>query len=126
MKLISYFPELRLIYYELTKIKTFSRINKWLSKKEKQRGDTWQRQSVPRGMMTSAWRHHDVTPGSALLTSAVGPADVSVDQVNIDQVNIDQVNIDQVNIDQVNVDRWLVNRVGGVRKSVGPTGQPHT
>ena len=31
----------------------------------------WQHQSVPRGMMTSARRHHDVTWGSALLTSAV-------------------------------------------------------
>ena len=40
----------------------------------------WQHQSVPRGMMTSARRHHDVTSGSALLTSAVGPSDVNVDR----------------------------------------------
>jgi hypothetical protein len=37
---------------------------------------------MPRGMMTSARHHHDVTWGSALLTSAVGPADVIVDQVS--------------------------------------------
>jgi len=60
MKLVSYFSELRLIYYEFSKVKAFSGINKRLSKKEKHRGDTWQHQSVPRQQMTSA----------------VGPADV--------------------------------------------------
>ena len=29
-----------------------------------------------------------------------------------------------VSVDQVNIDRCPVNRVSGVRKSVGPTGQP--
>ena len=96
MKLVSYFSELRLNYCEFSKIKAFSGINKWLSKKEKHRGDTWQHQSVPRGMMMSP-------QGSGRLMSAVGPADVSIDQVNID--------------------RWLVNG-SVVRKSVGPAGQP--
>ena len=95
MKLVSYFSELRLNYYEFSTVKAFSGINKCLSKKEKHRGDMWQHQSVPCGMMMSVRRHHDITWGSALLTSAVGPADVSVDQVNIDQVNIDQVNVDR-------------------------------
>ena len=64
MKLVSYFSVLRLNYYELSKIKAFSEITKWLSEKEIHRGDTWQHQSVPRGMMTSARRHHDVISGS--------------------------------------------------------------
>ena len=68
-------------YYDFSKIKVFSRINKRLSIKEKHRGDTRQHQSVP--------HQHDIimtSPGeSVLLTSAVGPADVSVDQVNIDR-----------------------------------------
>jgi len=54
MKLVSYFSELRLIYYEFSKVKAFSGINKRLSKKEKHKGDMWQHQSVPHGMMTSA------------------------------------------------------------------------
>ena len=81
MKLVSYFSELRLIYYALAKIKAFSRNNKLLSKKkstEVTRGST-------RAWHVARWRHHDVTLGSALLTSAVGPADVSVDQVNVDR-----------------------------------------
>jgi len=66
----------------------------------------WQHQSVLHGMRMSARCHHDITWGSALLMSAVGPADISVDQVS--------------------VDRWLVNRVSGVRESVGPIGQSLT
>ena len=68
-------------YYDFSKIKVFSRINKRLSIKENHKGDTRQHQSVP--------RQHDIimtsTGESVLLTSAVGPTDVSVDQVNIDR-----------------------------------------
>jgi hypothetical protein len=52
------------------KLKFISKINKSFYEKENhsQRGSLWQ---------------HDIIGGSGLLTSAVGPADVSVDQVNI-------------------------------------------
>jgi hypothetical protein len=68
MKLVSYFSEVRLIYYDFPKVKTFSGINKWLSKKEKQGGDTWQHRSVHVSMMTSS----------------EPTADISIDQVNVD------------------------------------------
>jgi len=72
-----------LIYYEFSKIKSISKINKGLSKKKNHRGDTWQHQDVPRGMLTSSSRQRDVTKWVRLLTLAVGPVDISIDQVNI-------------------------------------------
>jgi hypothetical protein len=65
-----------LIYYEFSKKKPISKINKRILEKKTFNSDTWQHQSMPRGMLTSAWRHWW---GQYLLMSAVGPADVIVD-----------------------------------------------
>jgi len=83
MKLVSYFSEVRLIYYEFSKIKSISKINKGLSKKKNHRGDTWQHRDVPHGMLMSSSRQRDVTKWVRLLTLAVGPVDISIDQVNM-------------------------------------------
>jgi hypothetical protein len=51
----------------------FLKLIKEFQKSRPENRDTWQHQGVPRGMLTSAG-------GSGMLTSAVGPADVSVDR----------------------------------------------
>jgi hypothetical protein len=43
-----------LIYYEFSKEKPISEINKRISEKKTNNSDTWQNQSVPRGMLMSA------------------------------------------------------------------------
>ena len=80
------FSELRLTYYEFSKIKSYSGINKRFSKKEKHTA----RHVVPSGRATC---HADVS-----ITSAWGPPNACVimafDDVSIDLVNVDQVNTD--------------------------------
>jgi hypothetical protein len=51
MELVSKFSEVRSIYYEFYKDKPISKINK---KRKTVSSDTWQHQSVPRGMLTSS------------------------------------------------------------------------
>ena len=69
MKLASYFSELRLNYCEFLKNKPFSRINKWLSKKE----NTEMTRGSTRACHMAWWCQHDV-----IMTSpGVSSADVS-------------------------------------------------
>jgi hypothetical protein len=80
MKLVSYFSEVRIIYYEFSKEKPISEINKRVSEKK----NTKQRHVAALGRAT--W-HADVSMtssgGSGMMTSAVGPVDVSVDRSTV-------------------------------------------
>jgi hypothetical protein len=51
MKLVSKFSKARLIYYDFSKEKPISEINKRLSEKKSHNSDTWQHKSMPHGML---------------------------------------------------------------------------